>query len=133
MHELRRTAAFRVGDRARMTAVHVLHPDDVVGEMRQQMSPREAKTVLAYAEPWSQNVYIRLDYVCTASDPLLLNTLVHEFLHVTFPESTETVIQHMTVSYLRDFPEYRHGDWERGYSKILARMEAWRLRYGFGH
>jgi hypothetical protein len=129
MDELRRTAAFRVGARARMTGVHVLEPEEVVGEMRQQMPPSEAKTVLAYAEPWSQNVYIRLDYVCTANDALMLNTLVHEFLHVTFPESRESVIQHLTVAYLRDFPEYKHRDWERAYSKILARMDAWRKKH----
>ncbi len=107
---------------ARNASIHVMPTSDFVAEMREYHG-RKAQRVLAFADPPAFMAFIRVDYLCVATEPELLQTVMHEFWHLLKPESTEEQVGAAIDRY-----------WPRRIGPPTAdptpRMEAWRKQHG---
>jgi len=107
---------------ARNAAIFAMPTREFLDEMSLYHG-RRAQRVLAFADPPAFVAYIRIDYLCSATEPELLQTVMHEFRHLLAPSDTEEQVE---ASIYQNWPR-RIGP---PTADPTPRMDAWRIRYG---
>jgi len=107
---------------ARNAAIFVMPTREFLDEMSLYHG-RRAQRVLAFADPPAFVAYIRIDYLCVATERELLQTVMHEFRHLIRPEESEEQVQDAID---QNWP----GRFGPPTADPMPRIENWRAKHG---